>query len=205
MYRIFGPKGGLVVRSATLARVRQIAAALRRRFGRIRIVNLDAPKAFTMYDSIIVDRIPLDAAAVAGYVNGRWPTFPVLARTHPHARRLSIAVTAFADADCLDVEKGDATPAEAPAWVLRQHARGVKRPVVYTSLSQAKTVLAALNAHGINRSQVRLWTAHYTGKPHRCSPLCRFGLWTRADATQYTDKAHGKSLDASLCAPRFLP
>jgi len=205
VYRIFGPRGGVVVRSATLARVKKILAALRRRFGKIRVVNLARPKAFTMYDSIIVADLPSDAAAVAGYMNGHWPTFAVLEETHPHAKRLSIAVSASVDAMCLDVEQGDATPAEAPSWVRRQHARGIKRPVVYCSLSNAVLVLKTLKAAGIKRSQVRLWTAHYTGRAHRCSPRCRFGLWTRADATQYTDKAHGKSLDASLCAPRFLP
>lgn len=40
MYRILGPKGHLVVRSATLARVKQIVPSLRRRFGKIRVVNL---------------------------------------------------------------------------------------------------------------------------------------------------------------------
>ena len=205
MYRILGPKGHLIVRSATLARVKQILPGLRRRFGKVRLVNLARPKSFTMYDSIIVAELPADAAAVAGYMNGHWPTFPVLAETHPHAKRLAIAVSASVEAECLDIEKGDALATEAPAWVRRQQARGVKRPVVYTSLSQAKTVLSILNAHGISRRQVRLWTAHYTGRPHRCSPRCRFGLWTRADATQYTDKARGKNLDASLCAPRFLP
>lgn len=206
MYRIFGPKGRLIVRSATLARVKAILAGLRRRFGKVRVVNLNPPPGpFTMYDSITVTEIPPTAAAVAGYVNGHWPTFPTLAQTHPHAKRLSIAVTASADADCLDIEQGDATPADAAAWVKRQHARGVERPVVYTSLSQAKAVLAALKAAGIQRNQIRLWTAHYTFRPHRCTPLCQFGFWARADATQYTDKALGKTLDASLCAPRFLP
>lgn len=40
MYRILGPKGDLVVRAATLARIKQILPALRRRFGKIRLVNL---------------------------------------------------------------------------------------------------------------------------------------------------------------------
>lgn len=39
-YRIFGPKGHLIVRKATAARVKQILPALRRRFGHIRVVAL---------------------------------------------------------------------------------------------------------------------------------------------------------------------
>lgn len=158
----------------------------------------------TMYDSVAITELPRDAEAVAGYVNGRWPTYAELVLKFPHAHKLSIAVSADADADCLDVERFDATPLQAPLWVKRQLEHGVKRPVVYCSVSDAATVLKALKRAGIGRKQVRLWTAHYTLRPHRCSPLCRFGLWTRADATQYTDKALGRSLDASLCAPRFF-
>lgn len=158
----------------------------------------------TMYDSVTLTEIPSDAAAVAGYVNGRWPTFPQLASRFPKARRISIAVTAEADADVLDVERGDATPAQAPKWVRRQAARGVKLPVVYCSVSDARTVLGVLAASGIKRSQIRLWTAHYTGKPHRCSAACGFGLSTTADATQYTDRALGRNLDASLVTDAFL-
>lgn len=155
-----------------------------------------------MYDSITLDAIPAKPQAVAGYVNGRWPTFPELEKRWPQAARLSIAVTARANADCLDVENGDATPGQAPAWVKRQQARGIKRPVVYCSVSQAAAVLAALAKSGITRSQIRLWTAHYTGKAHRCDSAC--GLNGQADATQYTDKALGRNLDASLCAAGFL-
>lgn len=40
MYRVFGPRGGVIVRTATLARIRKILAGLRRRFGKVRVVNL---------------------------------------------------------------------------------------------------------------------------------------------------------------------
>lgn len=202
-YRILGPKGRLIVRSATLARVRALRAALTRRFGRIRVVEL-GPRPVTMYDSTDVGQIPARAAAVAGYVNGRWPTFPTLAVSHPHAHRLSIAVTASADAECLDVEKGDARPDEAAAWVKRQHARGIQRPVVYCNLSTAPAVLVALGFAQIERHHFRLWTAHYTGKPHRCTEKCGLGFRDEADATQYYDRAMGRSLDVSLCRPGFF-
>lgn len=158
----------------------------------------------TMYDSVDVTQIPANARAVAGYVNGRWPTFSSLVSKFPHAYRLSIAVTAAADAECLDVEKGDAEPFQAGAWVKRQLERGVKRPAVYTSVSQAAGVLAELARNGIRRDQIRLWTAHYTFKAHRCSSECGFGFTGTADATQYDDHALGKNLDASLCSPTFF-
>lgn len=157
-----------------------------------------------MYDSVSLTEIPGDAEAVAGYVNGNWPTFPKLASKWPNAKRLSIAVSAEADADCLDIEKGDATPAQAPNWVRRQKARGVQRPVVYCSVSQARALLGTLAASGIPRPSVRVWTAHYTDKPHRCSAGCGFGMPTTADATQYTMRALGRNLDASLVSDTFF-
>ena len=82
-------------------------------------------------------------------------------------------------------------------------ARGVKRPMVYCSLSSAQDVLDRLERAGIHRSQVRLWTAHYTQKPHVCGPQCGMGLKTAADATQWTSRALGRTLDQSQCSPSF--
>lgn len=155
-----------------------------------------------MYDSIDISQIPADAGAVAGYVNGRWPTFTKLARFK--ANRLSIAVSANADAACLDVERGDATPAQAPGWVHRQHERGEPRPVIYASRDAMGDVLRELAAGGIARGNVRLWSAHYGLGPHICGPVtCGAGF--QADATQWTDKALGRNLDESLLADGFFP
>jgi len=158
----------------------------------------------TMYDDINLNLIPKNAEAVAGYVNGRWPTYKEVVRRWPKAHHLSIAVSSNADADCLDVEPGDATNAVAPAWVRKQMSLGVARPVVYTSVSNAKALLAELGKAGIGRHQVRLWTAHYTGKEHLCGPKCGFGMNTTADATQWTDRALGRSLDQSLAVDTFF-
>lgn len=157
-----------------------------------------------MYDDISLALIPANAQAVAGYVNGRWPTYNEVVRRWPNAKHLSIAVTAHADAECLDVEPGDATNVSAPAWVKRQMARGVHRPVLYTSLSNVTALLRALAVAGITSKQVRLWTAHYTGREHLCGPACGFGLRMTVDATQWTDRALGRSLDQSLCADGFF-
>lgn len=158
----------------------------------------------TMFDAVNITAIPKDAYAVAGYVNGHWPTFAQLETAFPQAKRLSIAVTAEADADCLDIEPGDATNALAPAWFRRQKARGVALPVFYTSLSNVKALVGVLAAAGIKRDQYRLWTAHYTFTAHLCSASCGYGMPTYADATQYTDKALGRSLDASFLSTGFF-
>lgn len=151
-----------------------------------------APR-FTMYDSTNITNIPANPQAVAGYINGKFANFDALVRRFPHAKHLSIAVTSSADAGCLDIETGDATPADAPAWVRRQHARGIKRPVVYANTSTIVAVVNALTHSGIKRDEYLVWTAHYTGKPH---------IEPGSDATQWED--HQELYDVSLCEPWFL-
>lgn len=157
-----------------------------------------------MYDSTDVSQIPADATAVGGFLAGALipATYPEVVRRWPHAHHLSIAVVAGEDGDCLDIEKGDATPADAPPWFHRQVKRGVGQPVLYANLSTMLAVIAALTEAGIQRHEYRLWTAHYTDQPHLCGPS--EGLPTLADATQWTDHAHGRNLDQSLCAATFF-
>lgn len=157
-----------------------------------------------MFDSVSVSQIPLDAKAVAGYVGGEWITFPVLKKKFPHAWKLSIAVNAFENAECLDVEKGDASPSQAPLWVKKQRSRGVKRPVIYVQISNVNAVLNELAKSGIKRKQVRLWTAHYTYHPHICNKKCGFGFTGKADATQFTNRALGRDLDESSLVSNFF-
>jgi hypothetical protein len=162
--------------------------------------------SLTMYDAVTLTEIPRDAQAVAGYVNGRWPTYPKLAALFPHAHSLSIAVTAEADADCLDIEPGDASNAQAPVWFRRQkQLRPGHKPKLYTSLSNVMTLVGVLTAAGIHPDEYQIWSAHYTHTPHLCGPSCGYGLTFTVAATQYTDKALGKSLDASLVSDGFFP
>ena len=147
----------------------------------------------TMYDSTTVSEIPANPEAVAGYVGGHWPTYPELVARFPRAKRLSIAVNASEDASCLDIEAGDATPQEALAWLQRQHNRGVKCPCLYASLDSMPAVKAAIST--VPRSRYRLWVADYTFFEH---------LPEGYDACQWTDKAHGRNLDQSICKPDFF-
>lgn len=190
------------------AREKQARAKINLRNGQITAAKAKkAARAHptVMYDAVTVSNIPSDAPAAAGYIGGRFPTFAngSLHAHLPHARLVSIAVASTINADVLDVEPGDAPPNLADDWVKRQHARGLKRPGVYTSVSGAQALVNLLAANGIPRSSYRLWTAHYTHQAHRCGPQCGFGMKTTADATQWTDKSHGRSLDESLCAPSW--
>jgi hypothetical protein len=158
-----------------------------------------------MYDSIEVSQIPAGAPAVAGYTSGNWPTFASLARLFPHARRLSIAVNAGQDADVLDVEAGDATIAQAAAWVRRKKSRGAARPALYAAASNMGALLHAVEAAGITRASVRLWSAHYGAGAHICGPgSCRYPGVPACDGTQWTQNALGRNLDESLLADDFF-
>lgn len=157
----------------------------------------------TMYDAITVDAIPPDAIAAAGYVDGAWPTAALLAGRFPHV--LTVAVSAAHDADCLDIETGDANPESAASWYLRQRARGISRPALYASASVMQaSVVPVIEAAGIIRSAVRLWSAHYTGKPHICGPASCGAMSIEADGTQWTDTALGRDLDESLLLGGFF-
>ena len=159
-----------------------------------------------LYDSIDVTQIPLDAPAVAGYVNGSWATWPSLAVKFPRAQRLSIAVTAASDADCLDIEAGDATVADAPGWYARQKTRGAARPCFYASASVMGALVNTLQAAGISRSLVRLWSAHYGSSlgAHVCAPATCGEVPIPMDGTQWTSMALGRNLDQSLVADDFF-
>ncbi len=116
-----------------------------------------------LYDSDNPDSIP-DGVWAAGYVDGYaanawatrgWARFP-------NAKRIAVFGQTN-DGDCLDVERGDATPNEAPGWVLWRRAAGVQVPWVYCNRSNRSLVELALNAAGIAADQVALWVATLDG------------------------------------------
>lgn len=164
----------------------------------------------SMADDISAANLPPGYGAYAGYVNGWWPDYQAIAARNFSAYLLPIAVTSSADATCLDIENGDATAADAPAWTQRQIARGVARPVLYSSISNIPNVLAALSGAGISRSAVRLWSAHYGTGQHICGPFsCAYqGSSTPAcDGTQWTDAGaglNGSQIDVSVLLDSFF-
>jgi peptidoglycan hydrolase-like protein with peptidoglycan-binding domain len=156
----------------------------------------------TMFDSVDVSTLPAGKDfAYAGYVDGHFATYPKLKVKFPHSNLLSIAVFAHDDADCLDVEQGDATPAQAPAWVKRQKA---PRPCLYASVSVMDSLISTLDRAGIARGSVRLWSAHYGNGEHICGPKTCNLTKTLMDGTQWTDHARGISLDQSLLHDDFF-
>jgi hypothetical protein len=157
-----------------------------------------------MYDSVDLSQVPANAPAVAAYTDGRFANVPEARARFPGAHILTIAVFAKDDADCLDIERGDATPDQAAGWVARQLARGVKRPCLYASASVMQVILESVSVAGVSRDTVRLWSAHYTMESHICGPHSCKAMTLPADGTQWTDRALGKNLDQSLLDDDFF-
>lgn len=148
-----------------------------------------------------------DADVLFGYVDGMWATWAelrALAEGLP-VHLVSIAVFADHDADILDIEPGNATNSDAPKWVRRQIARGAWRPGLYTSVSNVDALVYTLAGAGLNRGDYRLWTAHYGQGEHVCGPVTCHQTQITADGTQWTDRAHGRSLDQSHLTASFFP
>jgi hypothetical protein len=161
-----------------------------------------------MLDSVDVAHLPDGADAYAGYTTGLFPTWgPLTKRFHGKAHLLSIAINAAEHALCLDIENGDATPAQAPGWVKAEHARNVARPVLYASVSAMDGILADLAAAGIKRDTVRLWPAHYKAGEHICGPATCKLMSVAADGTQWRDDAPGvggSKVDESVLLDSFF-
>jgi hypothetical protein len=154
-----------------------------------------------MYDSIVPSMLPeVKADAYAGYVDGTWNDYAEIVKTHPGSNVLSIAVNADADADCLDIERGDADISALAdgLWYARQIKRGVQRPCFYMSASLLSTAQGYLRH--LPRSSYRIWSAHYTNK-HMCGPkTCGYGL-SDVDGTQWSS---GESFDTSELNDNFF-
>jgi hypothetical protein len=116
-----------------------------------------------MYDGITPSSVPTGAAAYAGYVGGNWPSYSPLVRQYPNALHVSIAVNSSENARVLDVETGDATPAEAPGWAARQRAGGNPYPVIYMNASTWPAVRAAFAEQGV--PEPLYWVASYVTDP----------------------------------------
>jgi hypothetical protein len=109
--------------------------------------------------------IPLEGlAAAAGYGDGEfvWPS-DGWARFAPPIVSLSIVVSADDVGDILDVETGDATPADVPRWVRAFARPGRRRPTIYASRDTWPKVVAALEAAGLSAAGVDWWAATLDG------------------------------------------
>ena len=115
----------------------------------------------TCYDAINPANVPASATLVAGYGDGYWNDVAAFRRRFPHATVVEITVFASDDqGTVLDVETGDATPAQAPGWVKKRRAAGVD-PTIYCNASTWPEVKAAFAAAKV--APPHYWIAHYDG------------------------------------------
>jgi hypothetical protein len=163
-------------------------------------------KVEVMFDSVTLSEVPRNAPAVAGYTTGLYPTYPDVVKDFPKAHHLSIAISAVVKARCLDIETGDATPYQAPAWLERELGdKPAAKPVGYASVSAWPEIKRLIDRVGIARHQYLIWTAHYTNHPHVCGPHTCGELPFDADMTQWTSAALGKNLDESRLNATVFP
>lgn len=117
----------------------------------------------TMYDSVTVNAIPLGAAMVGGYVDGLYANMNAMKARFPKAVHVEIAVSSHTDAGhVLDVETGNATPAESVSWVQTRRRAGAD-PSVYCNSSVLPAVVAAFHAAGV--AAPHFWVAHWDNAP----------------------------------------
>ncbi len=157
-----------------------------------------APKApakpalpYRMYDSVTPSSIPSHQAA-AVYSTGSYATTPGQVRHLGHALWIDTTGHNYS-ASVLDVEPGDATPAQAASWAfhrLQAHPHSLAR--IYTMISQWPAAQSAVRGlPGWMQSHVRWWIADPTGVPH---------IVPGASATQWY---WGSSYDLSMVKPGF--
>lgn len=122
--------------------------------------------ARTMYDSIesIVTDLPDGADMYAGYDDGAWPDGDAIAARFPGKTVIRVTVNpSDNEGDMLDVEKGDANPADAPGWVERRRAAGHKGPLVYCGEANWPAVRSAFAAARV--AEPGYLVAAYPGNP----------------------------------------
>jgi len=144
-----------------------------------------------MYDSVSPGAIPARQAA-AVYSTGAYFAMPSQLHRLGHAIWIDVTGRDYA-ASALDVEPGDATPAQAASWAwhrLRRYPHGLAR--IYTMRSEWGAVRAAV-AHlpARMRARVHYWIADPTGVPH---------IVPGAHATQWY---WGRGYDISSARPGF--
>ena len=117
----------------------------------------------TVGDSTTAADVPQTVDIVAGYIDGRYKWSDADWALFPGKPQVRIATSADTDdGNCLDVEKGDATPSQAPVWVVARRAAGID-PTCYVNLANWQETKNAFAGAGI--AEPHWWVAHYNNDP----------------------------------------
>lgn len=115
------------------------------------------------YDAVTPRNMPRDGDIYAGYVDGRWPTFPTLPSLFPHKLYVPITVNGTHDALCADIETGDFTPQGGARWA-RDKIKRAGHAWLYCNASTWPSVVSEVHALGLT-GHVYYWIAHYGAPP----------------------------------------
>jgi hypothetical protein len=113
-----------------------------------------------MYDGVTAAELPTNGQLVGGYVDGEFEWSAADWARFPNAVHVPIAVFSSGGGVVLDVEQGNATPAQSVDWALARRRAGVD-PSVYMNTSTWPQVEAAFQARGV--AQPHYWVADYDG------------------------------------------
>jgi hypothetical protein len=149
-------------------------------------------RPYLIYDSVTPPTIPARQQVVATYADGPHPV-PASAVTGRKSV-LWISITGHDySASVVDVEPGNATPAQAAAWAqhrLSASPHAIAR--IYTMIREWPAVQAAVASFSAQmRERIHWWIADPTGRPH---------LVTGSDATQWY---WGSNYDITTAKPGF--
>jgi hypothetical protein len=110
------------------------------------------------------------APMIAYYINGRYAWTTPEISLFPHSAHVTIVVSVINAGDVLDVEAGDATPAQTQGWIAMRKASGLFRPTIYCSLATVPAVRAGTGRFVLGRDY-DLWVADWDGKTTVPYPL----------------------------------
>lgn len=149
-------------------------------------VALGGTETLAGEDSIYVSNLQSGLGVYGGYAYGTYDNWAALVKrfgTSAHLVSIAPVVEKSSWVMCLDIEPGNAAPDDAPAFQRLPDHGGAVRPIYYCSAGDLQLVIDALSAAGFARDDYDLWSAHWLGKAHICSPsVCGY---PQADATQW--------------------
>lgn len=116
----------------------------------------------TMYDAVNPANLPPGGDLYAGYADGRYANVDAIWARFPWAKVVTITVFGHVPADVIDVEAGDATPAQAVEWVKWMRSIG-RTPTVYCPRSIWLACIRAFRVTGT--PQPNWWIAQYDNDP----------------------------------------
>jgi hypothetical protein len=131
-----------------------------------------------MYDAVDYLKIPAEAEAVAGYIDGHLSAWKPEAWAHwEHVPHLRISVLGNPEADCFDSEPGDANVDKVAEGAAVKLGRG-EWCVIYTDESNLGPLTEALARKELHWAQavewprpgVYLWVAHPEGEEPKSAP-----------------------------------